>query len=451
MAKGTDIKQLFSAEDDACLSPEEMRAYLKGEAAAPERHRVEMHLLNCELCAIAYEDWDPAEAESLKAGADAISTEAWNRVQEKKRRGGAIVWMSVAAGVMLLITTAWWMFKGPSEEKMEEVYSHLMDQTLREDTNLKANGGPTTFAHAPDANVAPVPPAPVEVIEERTSVETEDVVAMESMPEEQMAAPKATATGTSKADWWANDNAGVAAKDKLAESDAVRDEEMLADDQDFGGDVEPVRTMTTTAEKKASPVKNQEMADGKANRKSTTDKFKKETESKNLDAVAVQSAGKGGAVKSRSNAEPTPAVAQTTAPQQENAFAGLAMADSIVTDSRNKASTYSLGMDAYAKRDFTQSAILLRKAATETPNHLEAHLHAGISFLNINQPQAAIYHLDRVLAVSGTNLREDAEWYKALAYLRMNEARKAKSLLESISKQNGKHAKAAQKALDDLK
>jgi hypothetical protein len=97
-----------------------------------------------------------------------------------------------------------------------------------------------------------------------------------------------------------------------------------------------------------------------------------------------------------------------------------------------------------------QAATYLRQASAASPSNLEAHLYAGISFLNINQPQAALFHLDRVLAVKGSSLQDDAAWYKALAHLKLNEGRKAESQLEDIVKKQGKHSAAAKAALEKL-
>jgi hypothetical protein len=82
---------------------------------------------------------------------------------------------------------------------------------------------------------------------------------------------------------------------------------------------------------------------------------------------------------------------------------------------------------------------------------LEAHIFAADAFLRISQPQAALFHIDRVLAVPGNSHIEDAEWYKALAFLQLKEGNKAKKQLEKVVSAGSKYKAQAEKALAELK
>lgn len=123
---------------------------------------------------------------------------------------------------------------------------------------------------------------------------------------------------------------------------------------------------------------------------------------------------------------------------------------SMTSDSDVEAqkSTYELGVEQFQREEFSQAAINLRQAAAATPDNLNAHLLAAKSFLQLKQPNAAIYHLDRVLASPNNSLEEDAKWYKSIALLQLGEKTAAQKLLEDVKATGGKRSKSATKALD---
>ena len=114
-------------------------------------------------------------------------------------------------------------------------------------------------------------------------------------------------------------------------------------------------------------------------------------------------------------------------------------------------SSYAQGLISYKEGNYRDAAKDLRKATERTPNNLEAHIYAADAFLRISQPQAALFHIERILAVPGNSHIEDAEWYKALAYLQLKDASKAKRQLEVVVTRGGKYKAHAETALKNLK
>lgn len=109
---------------------------------------------------------------------------------------------------------------------------------------------------------------------------------------------------------------------------------------------------------------------------------------------------------------------------------------------------YELGVEQFQREEFSQAAVNLRQAAADTPDNLNAHLLAAKSFLQLKQPNAAIYHLDRVLAAPNNSLEEDAKWYKSIALLQLGDKAAAQKLLEDVKSEGGKRSKSATKALN---
>ena len=113
-------------------------------------------------------------------------------------------------------------------------------------------------------------------------------------------------------------------------------------------------------------------------------------------------------------------------------------------------SAFQQGLEAYKDKDYANAATMLRIAGQESPNNLNAHFYAADAFMKIDQPTAAIYHLDRILSVPGNSLYEDAQWFKALCLLKTGQKDSAKTLLTQISAGKGKYVSKARKKLKDL-
>lgn len=468
MAKAPHIPPYFSPEEDPCLAPDEVRAYLQAELAPGERYRVERHLLDCDLCGLAYEGFQPEDAPAIAQGAEAISKDAWKRVSGNKDRRTAIIWMSAAASVILLVTVGWFALRGPSEEKMQAVYSEMMEESQLQDTNLNPLGESelqaqtrkedriveSTPAWAESEHDALEQPN-TEVPALHSQSNAPDPVATADLRDEpgKMSAPVMAKPSPEKGDLdYFNDN--KAALDQPADS-------RKNNDYEGSGGKDMVATGTIDQRVVSQAVK--------AEKGKTKGPEKKANAKESLrdESIASKSDAKGVAVRA-ATAQPAPSPKARVAEESISAddmgsdedllgysdLSGGVMTDSIAVNERKDLASSNLfqqGMDAYGRKDFAQSASMLRNASSQTPQNLEAHLYAAISFMNINQPQAAMYHLERVLAVDGTPLREDAEWYKALTQLMLKDADKAEKQLEAIVAKKGKHSTSAKTALDKLK
>lgn len=146
MKEHRHIGPLFSAEEEACLTHAQMQGYAAGDITDAEKHHVERHLLNCDLCALAYEGLAEEDAAVVAAGAEAIAAEAWSRVaeREKKRRSGAILWMSSAAVILILILVGFFVIDQQQDNKLDE----LADSMFELPDAPEARGGDESVASA---------------------------------------------------------------------------------------------------------------------------------------------------------------------------------------------------------------------------------------------------------------------------------------------------------------
>lgn len=513
MTENPHIENIFSAEEEECLDLGQMKAYSKGTLVGEEKHYVERHLLNCELCAMAIEGIAELPVSEVEAGQAAISQAAWDVVgaRERKRRRGAFIWLSAAAAVILLVTVTWISIDRP-QDNFEEIFTEEYrapkageDQALaaaRDDKpgdgsgvdnattrrsadqeqqldrkvleKLNKDKGPLT-ATLEDAEV---PAEEFAVVEEEPMMEEEaemDDFVVEEVPvggaeklDDQRFAdrpaqpivtqPKSVAgdgflnqtpatTGSVAPSMAGNTTKNISTKDissgKLgggidhadddldfaAGADEAEETEIALDEVVISGTVPErklERTMSATTITSSDVVEVQ----GATNRRNKS-KGKRGAKAK---AAPKKSREENRAYKEDAKED---VLAESEKPADANKPAA-------------QATTFDQGMDAYNDGKYQNAAALLRQAAAETPANLQAHFYAAAAFLNINQPQAAIYHLDRILAQPENSLTEDAQWYKSLAYVKLKERDKARQSLEKVVKKDGKYRKRASKVLKDL-
>lgn len=473
MADAPEIKHIFSAEDEDCLSLETMRAYTQGRLQPAARHGVERHLLNCELCSMAIEGIEGQPDAVIEAGAAAIASAAWDRVQAKQKRRGAFIWISAAASVILLVGIGWAFLRPPTEEKMQAVFSEMIEKTQADDTILQ--NGLAQNRPAPE-EAAPMAP----MLEEEVATESPTAVTRQGDIQRKMAkdnlsyAPVPTSVHQQGPSPVRSSSSPVAGKDAIKGGTAASPRVVAADealeapgeDSDFGSTADDAVTIENEAQKeKAVVISSNHTAGVTIDQMVIADKSKNKKLQEERRRANSKSAPMGKAV---ATAPKSPAKEEAESKRDADGYLAdapvmesitlsntapkpsPAMMDSLSLGRANTGSAFDLGMDAYLRKDYPTAAMQLRAAAAQTPSNLQAHLYAANAFLNIGQPEAAIFHLDRILAQAPNSYTEDAEWYKALAYLKMNDASAAKRQLNKVQDAGGKHSQKAKKSLEKL-
>lgn len=487
MADAPEIKHIFSAEDEDCLSLEAMRAYQEGRLKAVERHRVERHLLNCELCSMAIEGIEGQSDAVIETGAAAIADAAWARVQVKEKRRSPYIWISAAASVMLLIGITWFIFRPPSDEKMQAVFSEMIQETQAADTNLDDGIAQARPEEArPVTEESPLPDVQRVLPLAKEPHDAAKPVMEQDAPASLKVAPAPTPTaGPTKGNLYFNNADGATTKDAIKATRIQQEEErseagkldldqnqLYSESDDYAGDVVTAEKMENT-QRTVTNAGNQMMAkenvtvmDKRAvsleKQKSKPLAKKDQQPRARSEAKSPVAAGKNGAdFKEAKTAAPVrdELADGEDAPELESITLSTGVAapvppGNVASDSISVAgylgSSFEQGMEAYRRKDYADAATNLRAAAAQTPSNLQAHLYAANSFLNIGQPEAALFHLDRILAQAPNSYTEDAEWYKALAYLKMNDASAAKRQLNKVQQSGSKHSAKAKKSLDQL-
>ena len=467
MSKDPHIANIFSAEEEDCLSLEQMTAYQEDRLQGQEKHAVERHLLNCELCAMTIESLAENDAASIAAGAEEISDSAWDRLQhrESRKRRGDNFWLVSAASIALIITVGYFGFKGPSDEKIGEVMTHAMTETPLLQPDSDANNSiamaenpqteeqfgavnalgedlkqPATNEQNadPDAGVKTVIGGTDGIGSDRQrDNSSKESIKGSGEVKNLQAKPSPMPSATSNADMAAH--SGMQPSKAVLAEPTAKDIAMKEAQPKRANDVKSVAEAKKRDANLESESSFDDMADGDfaASEEMVTSG---RTNERLEDVVVVDARRKN--EKQAKTAEKSKAIqAAPTGNAGMTAPAPAAPATNFYAD----------GITDYEQGNFQEAAAKLRKATEVTPDNLQAHLYAADAYLRVSQPHAALFHIERILALPGNSNFETAEWYKALALLQLKEGRKAQKQLESVIARNGKFKALAEDALKELK
>jgi hypothetical protein len=98
----------------------------------------------------------------------------------------------------------------------------------------------------------------------------------------------------------------------------------------------------------------------------------------------------------------------------------------------NESPNWKLVVESYRKEAYQEAIPLLQQSKEEVPDYLIS-FYTGISLMAAQEPDLAqaVQNFDTVLATDN-DYHQQAEWYKALALLKMDQEKEAKVILKRI-------------------
>ncbi len=84
------------------------------------------------------------------------------------------------------------------------------------------------------------------------------------------------------------------------------------------------------------------------------------------------------------------------------------------------------------------------------PDDVNAHFYSGLCYYNLGKYDQAIDHFNNSYSLQIGNFKQEAEWFKAKAYIQINESSKAKKLLKTIIEEDGFYSEQAAQLLNSL-
>ena len=105
----------------------------------------------------------------------------------------------------------------------------------------------------------------------------------------------------------------------------------------------------------------------------------------------------------------------------------------------------------YSNGEYNVAWNMMKQITTDDNNNMQAFFFRGISAMETENINDALFSLKAILNDNKSLYVESAEWYLALCYLKQNDIEKAKSQFEKIALGSGYYKAEAKKILGKLK
>ena len=420
-----------------CPSSEQLRQYVEGRLSGSEKHAVERHLADCEMCS------DEAEGMAMLSGKgrlETITREINKKIDErtgtqKKRQIFADFRLRAAALIIVILgigSVIYIMVK--NQQKNTEIFAeHFTPYENKEqaepDTDKTKTAEKGTVTDSVE-ETAPIEEAPADYLAE--SIETAEEKQKKQKPAKTSSTNK-TKTGEDKdketkelpersnaiEDKSPGENEETAVMSDM-ESDVVRD---------FSGmGATSVRDSASFEDVTSVEDKKDAVYDDYFEPKEMAEEPAMETVTGTTDRKSRSKSG-GGVFKKAARAE-------------SGAYDG--------TPAYNPVDTVSLAITAYNSGQYQEAAAMLERVLKKQPANRKAAFYAGVSYLSLEQPEKAIDKLNVAIDDENCAYYESALWYKALALVKLNKKKKAGEILEKIITLKRTYKEKAEEMLEDI-
>ena len=122
------------------LTNKEIRSYLSDDLPDVEMHRIEKHLLDCELCSEAMDGIAMVDESSMNTIVADLNTQIDNKTTKREEFGG-FRWMAVAASLVLLLGVGYVLFQymGNTINKDTVALEHAEESDAKEEASRPNN------------------------------------------------------------------------------------------------------------------------------------------------------------------------------------------------------------------------------------------------------------------------------------------------------------------------
>ncbi|MCP4551423.1 MAG: hypothetical protein GY834_05145 [Bacteroidetes bacterium] len=107
--------------------------------------------------------------------------------------------------------------------------------------------------------------------------------------------------------------------------------------------------------------------------------------------------------------------------------------------------SYANGLQEYELANYEKAKTLLLIVIESEPENIAAKLFIGISYMELDCVDEAIKSFNTIIESKDTYYSQQAEWYKALCYLKLNDEQETIEQLDGIIERKGYYAENAGK------
>lgn len=373
-------------KNGSCLNREEMLRYLGGELGHRDQHRIENHLLECELCSDAMmgleemkdRSFFPGLDEQIKSGIEMMTA------QEDTKVRVLFPWRMAAAFALILVSSLVLFLIIPKKTEQELFTQEYKPYPAPTDTLIKISKESEISSSANSGSQNQI----IVLSEPKKSQEKSETIQSESDY------PSATA-----------DEVSISQKDNTQSA--------------------------------AEPLIQENV---KSTRENIADRVKETGPSipaaKNAKTDNFSSVGTEESVQSRSfENENTGTLAASKLKKTADAVSAGSMR---IYDS----SSYQTGMTAYEQKNFREAIVHLEKS-----NVPEAIFYLALSYLSLDNPHSAIVQFEKYLKTGDKKYAEAAWWYSGLSYLKSKDKKLARKALKRVIDFHGEFEQQATELL----
>jgi len=107
-------------------------------------------------------------------------------------------------------------------------------------------------------------------------------------------------------------------------------------------------------------------------------------------------------------------------------------------------------MECYQARDYSKALMLFEEVLETKQSDMALNLYSGISYMETEKYQNASQSFNKIIDNNDNLFVEQAKWYLAMCYIKIQDNNKAEKLLEELIEQNSYYKDLASKVLKDL-
>ncbi len=464
------VNNIFEHTD--CISEEMLTKYISNKLSPGEKHEVEKHLIDCEMCSDAVEGLQmmaspqPSPKEREQTARKAID-ELNVRIRERgtKKKEVKIIFLreyrtplAVAASIALIFGLVWFFKSNMSMKELDQTSSDKIfaekfePYPPKEEVNKNESVDEVTTLGQSDKNNLlgrkDKPEQLKNIVEEDKKVDANDMQFAAQLSKE---APKGEEVhGNISAEANRESQTATPLPDVPKTDVTVRDESLAL------GQVNKPEEKTREVNAPSVSIS----AGASANTKSASGKDKAnenyamkeevEKEQKNTEVIAYEKRAESGKDRSRSKKSGETKALQPEAAVTESNAETLSM-DSLAAGLIAGSDDADLAMKKYEQKNYPGAAEDFEKILAKDPNNYNALFYSAVSYLSTGQPDKAITNLNKVLEKKDGELYDSAQWYLSLAYIKKSDTQNARKNLTELQKNSkSKYQKQADATLREM-
>lgn len=436
--------------NDRCFSSDVLKKYVFGGLSSHEKHLVEKHLLECEICSDEVEGYEnmsgSEEHEKLTNDLNKRIEQKVEDLKSQKRR--AILWVyRIAAAVLILIVFSFILYVNNKNKDINNKFAvNTISPTNEEIDNNRVNNQP--------------------IEQEQKILEREEKKAEEKITYTAQSGESQIDNLTDADNIDRDKDDGLVAleeetyEDKIGESNFKSKPKKETLDTDYSDDIDTKSVLAVVSDEneKVEVTKNNETIDNEITvEKSVSEEVDifPEKEYDNKQANIEQKNARAELNRREAGDMNKPAVSQTAiAGDYTTTLKDKAASDTNILTTGGFASgeisNYTKGIQLFQYKKYRNAIKYFNKVETETDTLYQTLYYKGLSYYELKEYQNAISCFDTIIIVKYKPLIDDALWYKAKSLIEIDQPYKAKIFLKQLVETESKYAEQAQELIIKL-